>query len=146
MVNLCWFDDYNDDDNVVDKKTTTTCNTAAAAVTITITMLTDLARIFNCIASWLDHSKQQLKGHLHDRQKCTDPLKSGRVPIIYVKKYPYCFGSIGVYGPKKQRYFFTKITGTVPLVNGSVPFFTCCVNSPLISPCQWLKQSPIHHV
>ena len=28
---------------------------------------------------------------------------TGTVPVIFVKQYPFCFGSIGAYGPKTAR-------------------------------------------
>ena len=61
----------------------------------------------------------------------TDPLKSGTVPINFVRKYPNYSGYIGAYGPRRARVFPYKIYGyTIPLFNGSVPFFACSVNGP----------------
>ena len=34
--------------------------------------------------------------------------------------------------PKQHGFFFTKITGTVPLFNGHIPFFTYHANGPLV--------------
>ena len=59
-----------------------------------------------------------------------DPLKSGTVPIIFVKKYRCCFGSIGT--TARVFLLITKIMGTVPLFNGSVPYLTCHANGPLV--------------
>ena len=32
--------------------------------------------------------------------------------------------------PAKLGHFLTKVVGTVPLFNGSVPYFACSVNGP----------------
>ena len=44
--------------------------------------------------------------------------------------------SIGAYGPIAERIkvhcFFAKTVGTVPIFVGSVPFFLCRVNAPLV--------------
>ena len=35
--------------------------------------------------------------------------------------------------PNQHGYFFTKITGTIPLLDGSVQFFSYRVNGPEVS-------------
>ena len=66
----------------------------------------------------------------------TGPIKSGTLPLIFVKKQ-WTFtrsATIGAYGPVAERIkvhcFFTKMIVIVPLFIGPVPSFLCRVNAP----------------